>query len=181
MQPFLLSMMNCKFIFSCYRKSLEFGNFDSTFPISLFRRRDLAYRVMSVGEGSYHKCLESKYQDPFHQIPADSVKFISSPSQSLTAPPSHYVQSPEQQGIPINYQSHNYNHHSRFNCHPNSGGNFSFSENDSAVQLSADYSNPNPLNDLDFQLMNIDQNMSPSSGITSVCFLPFLFPLFLFF
>ncbi|VUZ48542.1 unnamed protein product [Hymenolepis diminuta] len=122
---------------------------------------------MSVGEGSYHKCLESKYQDSFRQIPADSAKFISSPSQSLTAPSSHYVQSPEQQGIPINYQSHNYNHHPRFNCHPNSGGNFSVSENDSAVQLSADYSNPNPLNDLDFQLMNIDQNMSPSSGITS--------------
>ncbi|VDO04824.1 unnamed protein product [Rodentolepis nana] len=122
---------------------------------------------MSVGEDSYQKRLESKYQDSFRQIPAESAKFTSPPSQSLTATQSQCVQSPERQGIPINFQSHNSIHHPRYTCHPNSGGIFSVSENDSAVQLSADHCNPNPLNDLDFQLMNIDQNMSPSSGITS--------------
>lgn len=142
-----------------------FGNLDSTFPTPRLGKSDPSYRVMSIGEGSYQKSEDIKYQDPFRQIPVDSAKFISSSSQS------HYFQSPEQQGIPINFNSNNnYDHRHRYTCHPNSVGNFSVSENDSAVQLSVGHSNPNLLNDTDFQLMNIDQNMSPSSGITSVRF-----------
>lgn len=149
-----------------------FGNLDNNFLISLFGSRNPDCRVMSVGEGSYQG-TESKFQDPFHQLPSESVKFISLPPHSLAAPSQapHFVHSPDQQGIPINYQSHNCNRRPRFTCLPNSGGDFSIGESDSAVQLLADQSNPTPLNDIDFQLMNIDQNMSPSSGITSVCFL----------
>ncbi|KAM7540776.1 hypothetical protein Aperf_G00000020808 [Anoplocephala perfoliata] len=123
---------------------------------------------MSVDEGSYQG-TESQFQDHFHRLPSESAKFISLPPHSLVASSQtpHFVHSPDQPGIPINYQSHNCNRRPRFTCPPNSGGDFSIGENDSAIQLPADQSNPNPLNDLDFQLMNIDQNMSPSSGITS--------------
>ncbi|EUB65081.1 Microphthalmia-associated transcription factor [Echinococcus granulosus] len=129
---------------------------------------------MSVGEGA-NQTPDSQRRNQYHQIATGSESFFPSTSQSLAARQQHrapainysFVHSPEQQGIPINYRSHNYNHRSCFPCLPNSGGTVSVSENDSAVQLSADHSNPNPLNELDFRLMNIEPNMSPSSGITS--------------
>ncbi|VDD82315.1 unnamed protein product [Mesocestoides corti] len=123
--------------------------------------------------GGINQPLDRLQQPSYRgQLSTDSTRFYSPASSSLNTsqqqPPtsgySPYVQSPEQLGIPINYQSH---HHPRFPCFPHSGGTISVSENDSAVQLSANPSNPTPLNDLDFHLMNIEPNMSPSSGITS--------------
>lgn len=132
---------------------------------------------MSIGEGA-NQLLDSGSLNQFRQITPEPTHFFSPTSQNLVASQQQFqtsiinypsfVQSPEHQGIPINYQNHNYHHRPHFPCYPNSGGAVSVSENDSAVQLSADHSNPINLYELDFKLMNIDPNMSPSSGITSV-------------
>ena len=143
-------------------------------------RRNLERGVMSIGESANH--LDSERHNQFRQIAPEPAQFFSPASQNIltsqqqpqtTINYTSFVQSPEHQGIPINYQSYNYHHRPHFTCHPNSGGPISVSENDSAVQLSADHSNPSHLYELDLKLMNIDPNMSPSSGITSVSFLLF--------
>lgn len=153
-------------------------SFKSRCSFSLPGKQNPEYCVMSVSEGA-NQTFGSKHQNQPHQIASGSTPFFPPTSQSLAARQQNrtpatncpFVHSSEQQGIPINYHSHNCSHRPCLPCLPNSGGTVSVSENDSAVQLSADHSNPNPFNELDFQLMNIDPNMSPSSGITSVCLL----------
>lgn len=119
--------------------------------------------VMSTCSGSNHP--ENRYnpqnqpQPPQHSSSPSRYK-----SPSLSAAPAHHTHSysPEQLGIPINYQDHPYHHYSG---HGGTAETFGASEKDSAVYLSVD---PTSIQELGFRLMNIDPNVSPSSGITSV-------------